>query len=83
MVLALLLDEPSAALSLAGFIAAQYTFEVMNDIVGPVTRASVLEAFRRRRGIDVGGYPVTFACGRRSDSFVTQSMLAPDARAIG
>ena len=82
-VLARLFDEPPAALSLAGFIAAHYTFEVMNDIDGPVTRASVLAAFQRRREIDVGGYRISFAAGRRAAGFATQSMLTPDGRVIG
>ena len=38
-VLARLFDEPPVALSLAGFIAAHYTFEVLNDIEGALTRA--------------------------------------------
>jgi len=82
-VLARLFDEPPAALSLAGFIAAQYTYEVLEDVDGPLTRASALAAFQKRRDMDVGGYRITFQGQRRGASFVTQSMLTPDGRVIG
>jgi ABC-type branched-subunit amino acid transport system substrate-binding protein len=82
-VLARLFDEPPAALSLAGFIAARYTFEVLDDVDGPLTRASALSAFQKRRDMDVGGYRITFQGQRRGASFVTQSMLTPDGRVIG
>jgi ABC-type branched-subunit amino acid transport system substrate-binding protein len=76
-------DEPPVALSLAGYIAARYTFEVMNSVDGALTRASVLAAFRRRAEVDVGGYRVSFDQRRRSATFVTQSMLTPDGRVVG
>ena len=82
-VLARLFDEPPAALSLAGFIAARYTYEVLDEVEGPLTRASALAAFQKRRDLDVGGYRVSFQGQRRSASFVTQSMLTPDGRVIG
>lgn len=82
-VLARLFDEPPTALSLAGFIAARYTFEVLADVDGPVTRASALAAFQKRRDLDVGGYRISFQGQRRSASFVTQSMLTPDGRVVG
>ena len=82
-VLARLFDEPPTALSLAGFIAAQYTHEVLEDIEGPITRAAALAAFQKRRDVDVGGYRVTFQGQRRGASFVTQSMLTPDGRVVG
>ena len=81
--LARLFDEPPVALSLAGYIAARYAYEVMNSIDGPLTRASVLAAFRRRTSLDVGGYRVAFDARRRSATFVTQSMLTPDGRVVG
>jgi hypothetical protein len=59
--MARLFDEPPVSLSLAGFIAARYTFEVLRELDGPLTRKSVLArlpAPRARR--DVGGYRVTF-----------------------
>ena len=76
-------DEPPTGLSLAGFIGAQYTYEVLADIDGPLTRASVLAAFQRRREVDVGGFRVSFDAQRRSATFVTQSMLTPDGRVVG
>lgn len=82
-VLARLFDEPPTALSLAGYIAARYTFEVLEDVDGPVTRAGALAAFQKRRDLDVGGYRISFQGQRRSASFVTQSMLTPDGRVIG
>lgn len=82
-VLGRLFDEPPTALGLAGFIAARYTYEVLEDIDGPVTRASALAAFQKRRDLDVGGYRISFQGQRRSASFVTQSMLTPDGRVVG
>ena len=81
--LARLFDEPPTPLSLAGYIAARYTFEVLNDIDGALTRQSVLAAFQRRAPLDVGGYRVAFDPRRRSATFVTQSMLTTDGRVIG
>lgn len=82
-VLARLFDEPPAALSLAGFIAARYTFEVLNDVDGPLSRQTALVAFQRRNPVDVGGFRVSFDSQRRSAGYVTQSMLAQDGRLIG
>jgi hypothetical protein len=82
-VLARLFDEPPVALSLAGFIAARYTHEVLADIDGVPSRAGVLAAFQRRREIDLGGFHVSFDAQRRSASYVTQSMLAADGRVVG
>jgi len=81
--MARLFDEPPAALSLAGFIAARYTYEVLNAIDGPLTRASALAAFQRRADVDVGGYWVRFDETRRSATYVTQSMLTADGRVVG
>lgn len=82
-VLGRLFDEPPTALSLAGFIAARYTYEVLDDIEGPLTRAGALAAFQQRRDMDIGGYRISFQGLRRSASFVTQSMLTPDGRVVG
>lgn len=82
-VLGRLFDEPPAALSLAGFIAARYTFEVLDGIDAPLSRASVLAAFQRRADTDVGGFRVSYDEHRRGSSFVTQSMLTADGRIIG
>jgi ABC-type branched-subunit amino acid transport system substrate-binding protein len=78
-----LFDEPPTPLSLAGFIAARYTYEVLSDIDGALTRQTVLAAFQRRTSVDVGGYRVSFNAQRRSATFVTQSMLTVDGRVIG
>ena len=81
-VMAKLFEEPPTALSLAGFIAARYTFEVLNSIDGPVTRKSVLETFQKRSLVDVGGFRVSFDNTRRSVNFVAQSLLTVDGRLI-
>ncbi len=81
--LARLFDEPPTPMSLAGFIAARYTFEVLNDIDGALTRQTALAAFQRRATLDVGGFRIAFDPRRRSGTFVTQSMLTMDGRVIG
>jgi ABC-type branched-subunit amino acid transport system substrate-binding protein len=81
--LARLFDEPPTALSLAGFIAARYTYEVLDDIEGALTRQSVLNAFQQRANQDIGGFRVSFNPQRRSSHYVTQSMLTADGRLIG
>lgn len=81
--MARLFDEPPVSLSLAGFIAARYTYEVLRDMDGALTRQSVLAGFQRREAVDVGGYRVAFNPQRRSATYVTQSMLTIDGRVIG
>jgi ABC-type branched-subunit amino acid transport system substrate-binding protein len=81
--LARLFDEPPAALSLAGFIAARYTYEVLADMDAALTRPAVLAAFQKRASVDVGGFRVAYNPQRRGSSYVTQSMLATDGRLIG
>jgi len=78
-----LFDEPPAPLSLAGFIAARYTYEVLNEVDGPLSRQNVLGAFQRRGNLDVGGFAVSFNPQRRSSTYVTQSMMTVDGRLIG
>ena len=80
--LARLFDEPPAPLSLAGFIAARYTYEVLSELETP-TRQTALAAFQRRTALDIGGYRVAFDPRRRSATFVTQSMLTVDGRVVG
>jgi ABC-type branched-subunit amino acid transport system substrate-binding protein len=75
-------DEPPSALSLAGFIAARYTFEVLNSMDGSMTRANVLATFQKRSVVDVGGFRVSYGNSRRSGNFVAQSMLTADGRLI-
>jgi hypothetical protein len=78
-----LFDEPPAPLSLAGFIAARYSFEVLNEVEGIATRQSVLAAFQRRGAKDVGGFRVDYDPRRWSSHYVTQSMLTGDGRVVG
>jgi ABC-type branched-subunit amino acid transport system substrate-binding protein len=81
--LARLFDEPPTPLGLAGFIAARYTFEVLNEIDGPLTRQSALAGFQRRASLNVGGFRISFNARRRSGTYVTQSMMTLDGRLIG
>jgi hypothetical protein len=81
--LARLFDEPPTPHSLAGFIAARYTFEILNEIEGPLTRQNVLARFQRRSSVDVGGYRIAFDAQRRGSTYVTQSMMTLDGRLIG
>jgi ABC-type branched-subunit amino acid transport system substrate-binding protein len=78
-----LFDEQPTALSLAGFIAARYTFEVLNTMDGALTRQNVLAAFQQRERLDLGGFLVNFNTQGRSNSYVTQSMMSVDGRLIG
>lgn len=78
-----LYDEPPSPQGLAGFIAARYTAEVMQGISGPLTRASVLSAFRRRQDMNLGGFSVAFQGRKPANAYVTQSMLTFDGRIVG
>lgn len=78
-----LFDEAPTPLSLAGFIAARYTYEVLNEVNGPLTRQTALAAFQRRATLDVGGFRISFNPAHRSSTYVTQSMLTADGRLIG
>lgn len=81
--LARLFDEPPTSLSLAGYIAARYTMDVLAEVDGTPTRQSVLAAFQRRSKVDIGGFLVRFNPQRRSNTYVTQSMMTADGRLIG
>ena len=78
-----LFDEPPSPLSLAGFLAARYTSEVLDEVEGPLTRASVLAAFQKRAARDMGGFRISFNPQRFGSTYVTQSMLTTDGRVIG
>lgn len=78
-----LFDEPPTPLSLAGFVAARATYEVLAEMDGPLTRASALAAFQRRAGVELGGWRVSFDPRRRGAAYVTQSMLTHDGRVVG
>lgn len=81
--LARLFDEAPTPLSLAGFIAARYTFEMLGAVNGVLTRQSVLAGFQQRASLNIGGFRIAFNAQRRSGSYVTQSMLSLDGRLIG
>lgn len=81
--LARLFDEPPTSLSLAGFIAARYTWEVLNDVEGPLTRQNALAAFQKRSALNIGGFRVSFNPQRRGSTYVTQTMMTVDGRLIG
>jgi ABC-type branched-subunit amino acid transport system substrate-binding protein len=76
-------DEPPTALSLAGYIAARYTAQVLQNVRGSFNRASVYEAFSRRQPVDMEGFRVTYDNGKLQSAFVTQSMLTADGRVVG
>lgn len=78
-----LFDEPPVPLSLAGFIAARYTHDVLSGINGPLTRQTALAEFQRRADVDVGGFRISYDGQRRSASYVTQSMTTADGRLVG
>jgi len=78
-----LFDEPPTPLSLAGYIAARYTFEVLQAVDGPITRANALQAFARRNAVDLGGFRITPDNRGRGTAYVTQSMVAADGRLVG
>jgi ABC-type branched-subunit amino acid transport system substrate-binding protein len=81
--LARLFDEPPSPQGLAGYISARYTAEVLQGINGSLTRGTVLAAFRRRQNLDLGGFQITYQGHRRSNAYVTQSMLTSDGRIVG
>lgn len=78
-----LYDEPPSPQSLAGFMAARYTYEALRQIDGPIVRSSAMAVLQQRRSVDLGGFQIGTTPTRRSGSFVTQSMLASDGRFIG
>ena len=81
--LARLYDEPPSPQGLAGFMAAKYTAEVLQQINGPINRANALAAFQQRKAVTVGGWAVSYQDKKRSAPFVTQSMLSSDGRIVG
>ena len=76
-------DESPSPQGLAGFIAARYTAQVLGGITGPITRATVLAALQRRADVNMGGYVVAYRGKKRTNAYVTQSMLTQDGRIIG
>jgi ABC-type branched-subunit amino acid transport system substrate-binding protein len=76
-------DEPPTALSLAGYISARYTAQVLQTVRGNLSRASAYEAFARRQSMDLEGFRVAYENGKLQTAYVTQSMLSADGRVIG
>lgn len=76
-------DEPATPLSLAGYIAARYTFEVLNRVGAGLNRQTALAAFQKRESVDVGGFMVSYNATGRGSQFVTQSMLTKDGHMVG
>ncbi len=76
-------DEAPTALSLAGYIAARASFDLMASVEGPISRASLLAASQRSTGLDVGGFQISLAAQKRTSAYVTQSMLTADGRVLG
>ena len=76
-------DEPATPLSLAGYIAARYTFEVLSKAGAGLNRQTALAAFQKRESVDVGGFRVSYNAAGRGSQFVTQSMLSRDGHMVG
>ena len=76
-------DEPPTPLSLAGYVAARYTYEVLQSVEVPLSRATALQAFTRRIAIDLGGFRIAPDNRARGTAYVTQSMIAADGRLVG
>jgi ABC-type branched-subunit amino acid transport system substrate-binding protein len=76
-------DEPPTPLSLAGYIAARYTFEVLNKVGSSLSRQTALAAFQKREAVDVGGFRVSYNASGRGSQFVTQSMLTKEGQTVG
>lgn len=78
-----LFDEPPTPLSLAGYMAARYTHEVLQGVDGPLTRVSAMQAFARRSAVDLGGFRIAPDSRNRGAAYVTQSMISADGRLVG
>jgi hypothetical protein len=82
--LKLLYDEAPTPVSLAGYLAARYFTQVLGRVEGPVTRASLLQAFGRRPPATLDGFELRFDGSRsRGSRYVTQTLLTPDGRLVG
>ena len=81
-VLTKLFDEPPTALSLAGFISANYTYEVLKTLEVDLSRSRVLSAFQNATVTDVGGFRVRSGKADGEERFVAQSLLTADGRIV-
>ena len=78
-----LYDEPPTPLSLAGYVAARYTHEVLQRVDGPLNRSTAMLAFMRRTAMDIGGFRIAPDNRARGTAYVTQSMISADGRLVG
>jgi hypothetical protein len=78
-----LYDEPPTPLSLAGYMSARYTHEVLQTVDGSINRSSALQAFARRSAVDLGGFRIAPDSRTRGSAYVTQSMISVDGRLVG
>jgi hypothetical protein len=78
-----LYDEAPTALSLAGFVAARYTYKMLRSVEGPLTRQNVLLTLGKRSSIDLGGFHIALESTGRGGTYVTQSMMSPNGRIVG
>lgn len=78
-----LYDEPPTPLSLAGYMSARYTHEVLQTVEGSVNRSGALQAFARRSAVDLGGFRIAPDSRTRGTAYVTQSMISVDGRLVG
>ena len=78
-----LYDEPPTPLSLAGYMSARYTHEVLQTVDGAINRTNVLQAFARRSAVDLGGFRIAPDARARGVAYVTQSMISADGRLVG
>jgi ABC-type branched-subunit amino acid transport system substrate-binding protein len=76
-------DEPPTALSLAGYLSARYTAQVLQNARGSLNRSSAYEAFAKRQSVDMEGFRVSYDNGKLQSAYVTQSMISSDGRVIG
>ena len=66
-------DEPPTALSLAGYLSARYTAQVLLNVRGNLNRSTAYEAFLRRQSIDLEGFRVSYENGKLQNAFVTKT----------
>ena len=82
--MARLYDEPPTPQSLAGFMAARYTYEMLLNTEGPLTRANVLTTLKNRSAMDLGGFRIDLKSKGYGGSYVTQSMISTNGgRQVG
>lgn len=78
-----LYDEPPAPLSLAGYVAGQWALEAIRRAGSTPDRAAVLTEAQRRTPLDLGGFRLDFASGRRGSGYVTHTLLRADGTLVG